>query len=78
MEIPPAANNRYMISFGFLMMMVVALILKKAFLKSKIPRKELPNFIVKLFSIFDTSLLYVIIDVGVNRGVGLKTDYNCG
>jgi len=71
MEVPSAANNRYLLSSGFLMMKDVAQILKKAYPERKIPTRELPNFIVKLFSKFDSSLRPVIIDLGVKRRVNV-------
>ncbi len=69
MEIPSAANNRYLLSSGFLMMKDIAQILKKVYPQRKIPTGELPNFIVKLFSKLDASLQPVIIDLGVKRRV---------
>ncbi|MDQ1096917.1 MULTISPECIES: SDR family oxidoreductase [Chryseobacterium] len=79
MEVPSAANNRYLLSSGFLMLKDIAEILKKAYPKNKIPTKELPNFIIKLFSKFDSSLQPVMVDLGVKRRVNVnkaKTELN--
>ncbi|WP_261511236.1 SDR family oxidoreductase [Chryseobacterium paludis] len=76
MEVTSAANNRYLLSSGFLMMKDIAQILKKVYPERKIPTRELPNFIVKLFSKFDSSLRPVIIDLGVKRRVNVDRAKN--
>ncbi|QBR12758.1 SDR family oxidoreductase [Sphingobacterium sp. CZ-2] len=69
METPQAANNRYLISSGFLMMKEIAQILKREYPNMKIPQKELPNFMVKILSKFDATLKPILIDLGVKRRV---------
>ncbi|MDR2275020.1 MAG: aldehyde reductase [Sphingobacterium sp.] len=76
METPCATNNRYLISSGFLMLKDIGQILKKAYPANKIPTKELPNFIVKLFSKFDSSLQPIMIDLGVKRRVNANKAKN--
>lgn len=70
MEMPQAANNRYIASSGYLTFKDVAMILKQQYPDKKIPNFELPNFAVRLFSNFDASLKPVLMDLGIKR----KTD----
>ncbi|QES87870.1 SDR family oxidoreductase [Rhizosphaericola mali] len=65
----PTAGHRYIASTGFLMMKDVALILKEAYPNRKIPSRELPDFIVRIFSNFEKSLKPVLLDLGVQRRV---------
>lgn len=67
MELPQATNNRYIASSGYLTFKEVAGILKKAYPDKKIPSKELPNALVKLFSNFDKTLKPILIDLGIKR-----------
>ncbi|RAV98538.1 SDR family oxidoreductase [Pseudochryseolinea flava] len=69
MELPQAANNRYIASSGYLSFKEVAEILKRQYPKRKIPSVELPNFVVKLFSRFDPSIRPILIDLGKVRKV---------
>lgn len=69
MELPNAANQRYIASSGYLTFKEVAAILKKHYPGRKIPSKELPDFIVKLFSNFETSLKPILIDLGIKRKI---------
>lgn len=70
MEMPQAAGNRYIASAGYLTFKEVARILKQQYPDRKIPKKELPNFAARLFSIFEPSLKPILIELGVKR----KTD----
>jgi|SRR5690625_4129443 len=70
MEIPQAADNRYIASSGYLTFKEIALILKQEYPDRKIPTLELPNFAARLFSIFEPSLKPILIELGVKR----KTD----
>lgn len=67
MEMPQAANKRYIASSGYLTFKDVALILKQQYPNRKIPTSELPNFIVRLFSNFDASLKPILMDLGIKR-----------
>lgn len=67
MELPQAANNRYIASSGYLTFKDVAGILKKEYPDKKIPSKEFPDVLVKLFSNFDKTLKPILIDLSVKR-----------
>jgi len=67
MEKPQAANQRYIGSAGFLSFSNIAEILKKAYPKMKIPSRKLPNWMVRVFSLFDATLKPVLIDLGAER-----------
>ncbi|HVI47783.1 MAG TPA: aldehyde reductase [Chitinophaga sp.] len=69
MEIPLAANNRYLISAGYMSMKDIALVLKQAYTDRKVPTTELPDFLVKLFSRFDSTLGPILPDLGAKRKV---------
>lgn len=69
MEMPQAANKRYIASSGYLTFKEIALILKQKYPNRKIPTSELPNMIVRLFSNFDTTLKPILIDLGIKRKV---------
>jgi len=69
MERPEAANQRYAGSAGFASFKDIADTLRKAFPNHKIPKRELPNFAVRLFSNFDASLKPILIDLGLERKV---------
>ncbi|NML40354.1 aldehyde reductase [Chitinophaga sp. G-6-1-13] len=69
MEIPEAAQNRYLASAGFLMMKDIAQILRKAYPGRKLPSRELPNFLVRLLSKFDATLGPILLDLGIKRMV---------
>jgi dihydroflavonol-4-reductase len=67
MKSPQAPGNRYIASAGYLTFKDVALILKKQYPTRKTPTKELPNFITRLFSIFEPELKPVLLELGVRR-----------
>jgi dihydroflavonol-4-reductase len=69
MEMPQAAGQRYIASSGYYTFKEIATILKQQFPKRKIPLAELPNFIVRFFSNFDSTLKPVLIDLGKKRKV---------
>ncbi|MBC9909016.1 SDR family oxidoreductase [Chitinophaga varians] len=69
MEIPEAAQNRYLASAGFLMMKDIAQILRKAYPGRKLPSRELPNFLVRLLAKFDATLGPILLDLGIKRQV---------
>jgi len=70
MEMPQAAGNRYIASAGYLSFKEVAQVLKQQYPGRKIPSKELPNFAIRLFSMFEPSLKPILIELGKKR----KTD----
>ena len=69
MELPQANQQRYFASSGYLSFKSIAQILKKEYPDRKIPSKELPDFFVKLLSIFETSLKPILIDLGIKRKI---------
>jgi len=69
MELPQAANQRYVGSAGYMKFKDVAQILKSAYPARKIPTSVLPDFFVRLFSNFDQSLKPILIDLNMQRMV---------
>lgn len=69
MELPSAAHQRYIASAGYMRFKDVAQVLKNAYPDRKIPSSVFPNFMVRLFSNFDTSLKPILIDLGTERKV---------
>lgn len=67
MEMPEAAGQRYIASSGYLTFKEVALLLKQHYPNRKIATLELPNFAAKLFSVFESSLKPILIELGVKR-----------
>ena len=67
MEQPQAASQRYIGSAGYLTFSDIAKILKKAYPKMKIPSLKLPNFMVRILSLFDPTLKPVLLDLGTER-----------
>lgn len=67
MELPQAAGRRYIASSGYLTFKEIAAILKKQYPARKIPAAELPGFMVRFLSNFDSSLKPILIDLGIKR-----------
>jgi dihydroflavonol-4-reductase len=67
MEHPEAANQRFIASEGYLKFADIARILEQEYPEKKIPKKIVPDFIIRLISIFDKSLQPIIIDLGIDR-----------
>ena len=67
MELPQAANQRYIAAAGYLSMNQISAMLKKEYPKMKIPSKILPNWLVRIFSNFDATLKPILPDLGVER-----------
>ena len=67
METPKAKDNRFLATTEMLSMKQIAAILKEEFPDKKIPKREIPDFMVRLFSNFDTTLKPVIVDLGYQR-----------
>lgn len=69
LENPNASGNRYLCTNGYLEFKDIADILREEFPKNKIPSKTLPNFMVKLFSIFDKETKPILNDLGAKRTI---------
>jgi len=69
MEMPQAANQRYVGSAGFMKFKEVATIIKEANPERKIPTAVLPNFAVRFYAYIDPSLKPVLVDLGAERKV---------
>ncbi|UZR97933.1 SDR family oxidoreductase [Chondrinema litorale] len=69
MELPQAANKRYVGSAGYLKFKEVASIVKQAYPNRKVPSMVIPDFMVKLFANIDKSLKPILIDLSVERKV---------
>lgn len=71
MTSPEAAGQRFLTANGFLRLIEVAGLVKAAVpdLAKKVPRGELPDFVVRLLSVFDTRLKAVLPDLGFPRPV---------
>lgn len=67
MELPQAAGNRYIASAGYLTFKEIAQILKQHYPQRNIPTKELPNLATRLFSIFESSLKPILLELGLKR-----------
>lgn len=76
MELPQAAGNRYIAAAGYLTFKDIAQILKKEYPDRKIPTKELPNFLTRLFSIFEPALKPILLELGVKRHVEISKAKN--
>lgn len=64
MELPQAANQRYIASAGYLNFKQLAAILKQAYPNRKIPHRQLPDWLVRFVSNFDATLKPILIDLG--------------
>ena len=69
LETPKVAGNRYLCANDFLEFKEIAQILKAGYPERKIPRKILPNFMVRLFSNIDPETKPVLLDLGAKRVV---------
>lgn len=67
METEEAAGERFIGSSGFLTFKQIADILREQYPNRKLPKPQLPDFAVKLFSHFEKSLKAVLLDLGVER-----------
>jgi dihydroflavonol-4-reductase len=67
MELPQAANQRYIASAGYMNFKQIAAILKQAYPERKIPYRQLPNWLVRFVSNFDATLKPILIDLGAER-----------
>ncbi len=71
MTTPEAAGQRFITANGFIRLIELGRLVAKALpdLAKKVPRAELPDFAVRLMSIFDTRLKAVLPDLGFPRPV---------
>ena len=67
MEMPRAANQRFLATAGYISFAEIATILRKAYPKRKIPSMLVPSFLVELFSMFDKTLKPILADLGATR-----------
>ncbi|GLB52615.1 dihydroflavonol-4-reductase [Neptunitalea chrysea] len=67
MESSVSSGKRYVASAGYSMFKEIGAILQKQFPKRTIPKRELPNWVVRLFSNIDTTLKPILVDLGVTR-----------
>ena len=69
MKQPEAANERFAGTAGFCTLKNIADILRSKYPDRKIPKRMLPNFMVRIFSYFDATLKPTLIDLGVRRKI---------
>ncbi|WP_235271006.1 aldehyde reductase [Flavobacterium sp. 316] len=69
LENPNASGKRYLCANGYMEFKDIAEILREEFPNDKIPSKTLPNFMVKLFSIFDKETKSILNDLGAKRTI---------
>lgn len=67
LENPNANGNRYLCANGYLTFKDIADILRNDYPNKKIPSKELPDFLVKLFSLFDKETKPILNDLNSKR-----------
>ncbi|MEM6722883.1 MAG: aldehyde reductase [Bacteroidota bacterium] len=69
MEKPEAAGERFIASAGYRTFKQVADTLHSHYPKHRIPKRELPNFAVRLFAMIDPTLKTILLDLGIQRRV---------
>jgi len=69
MEMPEAANQRYLGSAGFLTFHQITDILRNKYPEHKIPSLTLPDWLTRVFSWFDKTLAPVLLDLGRERKI---------
>ncbi|MDJ1505886.1 aldehyde reductase [Xanthocytophaga agilis] len=67
MEKPQAANQRYIGSAGYLTYSEINKVLQKAYPAKKLPSRKLPNFLVRMLSLFDATIKPVMLDLDTER-----------
>lgn len=67
MELPQAANQRYIGAAGFMKFKDIVAILKTAYPQRKMPQRKLPDWLVRLFSNFERALKPILNDLGTER-----------
>lgn len=76
MEHPEAAGERFIGSAAYLKFDEITEILQEHFPDRSIPTRTLPNFMVRLFSYFDSTLEPILIDLGKKRKVDSSKSRN--
>jgi len=72
MEMPQAANQRYIASSGYLSFKAIAMVLKEHFPDRKIPTSEVANLLIRIFSKFDATLKPILCDLGIKRKLNIS------
>ncbi|MDH5604323.1 MAG: NAD-dependent epimerase/dehydratase family protein [Cyclobacteriaceae bacterium] len=67
MELPQAANQRYIATAGYMKFKDIAGVIKTAFPERKLPSLVIPDFMVRLFSNIEKSLKTILVDLSVER-----------
>ena len=67
MELPQAANERFISSAGYLSFETISALLREKYPERKIPKMILPNLLTRLFALFDKTLQPVLLDLGKIR-----------
>jgi len=67
MEMPQAANQRFLATAGYVSFEEIAGILRGVYPDRKIPSRSVPSFLVILLSLFDKTLRPVLADLGAIR-----------
>jgi len=69
---PEAGGERYIAASKFMWMSEISAVLKKQFPTHKIPKRVLPNWVVKILSYFDPALKTVVKDLGLKHHLSNK------
>ncbi len=69
MESPVAAGQRFIAAGEFLNFTTISSILRAAYPERKIPKRTLPDFMVRLFALFDQKVRPVLLDLKAERKV---------
>lgn len=69
MESPVAAGERFIGSEGFLWLHEIADILRERYPQRKIPRRIMPDWLVRMFSVVEPALKPILVDLSVARKV---------
>ena len=67
MEMPEAANERFISSAGYVSFKEVAAILREKYPNRKIPKITLPDFLTRVFALFEKTLRPILLDLGKVR-----------
>ena len=69
MTLPSAAGERFLVTGGYLMLREMAHLVGQTLpdMASRVPRREIPDFIVRGLSLFDRSLLALLPDLSIHR-----------
>lgn len=76
MENAAANGERFIGTAGYRTFKEMALVIKNAYPDRKIPQRELPDFAVRLFSNFDTSIKPILVNLGARRELDFSKAVN--